>query len=74
MSGTPATGDQGADLIATKENKINVIKVKRYTGAVVNKAVQEVVAAKSYYNGDTAVVITNSTFTPSAKSLAKKIM
>lgn len=72
VSGTPATGDQGGDLIASKDNKINVIQVKRYSGVVGNKAVQEVVAARNYYNGDVAVVVTNSSFTVSAKNLAKR--
>lgn len=72
VSGTPATGDQGGDLIASKDNKVNIIQVKRYSGVVGNKAVQEVVAAKNYYNGDAAVVVTNSSFTISAKSLAKR--
>lgn len=72
VSGTPATGDQGADLIASKDGKINVIQVKRYSGTVGNKAIQEVVAARNYYNGDVAVVITNSTYTLAAKSLARR--
>ncbi len=72
VSGTPVTGDQGADLIATKDNKIYVIQAKRYSGVVGNKAIQEVVAAKSFYNGDIAVVATNSTFTLAAKTLARK--
>ncbi len=71
VSGTSATGDQGADLIATKNDKIYVIQVKRYSGTVGNKAIQEVVAAKKYYNGDVAAVATNSSFTPSAVKLAK---
>src|SRR5579862_5894216 len=72
VSGTPVTGDQGADLIALKNGKTYVVQVKRYSDAVGNKAVQEVVAAKSYYNGDIAAVITNSSFTQSAVNLAKK--
>lgn len=72
VSGTPTTGDQGADLIATKDNKIFVIQAKRYSGTVGNKAIQEVVGALSYYEGDVAVVVTNSKFTLSAKKLARK--
>mgnify|MGYP003685803023 CR=1 FL=1 len=37
-----------------------------------NKAVQEVIAAKQYYNCHKAIVITNNTFTKSAKDLARK--
>ncbi len=72
VSGTPATGDQGADLIATRDGKRIIIQAKRYEGAVGNKAVQEVTGAVSYYGGDEGWVITNSTFTPSAKALAQK--
>jgi len=72
VSGTPKTGDQGADVIATKNGKKYIIQAKRYSKPVSNKAVQEVVAAKNYYQGDFAVVVTNSTFTRSAKALAQK--
>ena len=70
--GTPTTGDQGADLIAKKDDKTIVIQAKRYEGSVGNSAVQEVTAAIRYYNGDEGWVITNSTFTQSAKELAHK--
>ena len=40
--------------------------------AVGNKAVQEVTSAVAYYRGDEGWVITNSSFTPSAKALAQK--
>lgn len=72
VSGTPKTGDQGADLIASKNNTVFVIQAKRYVSAVGNEAVQQAVAARNYYKGDVAVVITNSTFTSSAVALAKK--
>ena len=72
VSGTPKTGDQGADLIATKHGKTYVIQVKKYANPVGNAAVQEVVAARGYYNGEVGVVITNSTFTTSARALAAK--
>ena len=70
--GTPATGDQGADLIAKRNNKTIIIQAKRYQGTVGNKAVQEVIAALAYYGGDEGWVVTNSTFTPSAVELAQK--
>lgn len=69
-SGTPKTGDQGADVIASKGGKTYVIQAKRHSKPIGNKAVQEVVAARNYYKGDIGVVVTNSSFTPSAKSLA----
>jgi hypothetical protein len=72
VRGTPATGDQGADLIAKKDGRTIIIQAKRYQGAVGNKAVQEVISAVQFYGGDEGWVITNSTFTPSAKALAQK--
>jgi hypothetical protein len=72
VMGTPQTGDQGADLIAKKDGKKIVVQAKRYQGPVGNKAVQEVFSAMSFYGGDEGWVVTNSTFTPSAKALAQK--
>ena len=72
VSGTAATGDQGADLIAKKNGRTIIIQAKCYQGTVGNKAVQEVISAVAYYGGDEGWVITNSLFTPSAKALAQK--
>jgi HJR/Mrr/RecB family endonuclease len=70
--GTPATGDQGADLLAKKDGRTIVIQAKNYQGPVGNSAVQEVLAAVHFYAGDEGWVITNSTFTPAAKDLAQR--
>lgn len=67
---TKASGDQGADLIANKNNQMTVIQAKCYSGSVSNKAVQEVAASIKHYNADGGMVITNSTFTRSAIELA----
>ena len=72
VRGTPVTGDQGADLIASKAGKTVVVQAKCYNGAVGNKAVQEVVAAINFYDASEGWVITNSVFTPAAKALAQK--
>jgi HJR/Mrr/RecB family endonuclease len=72
VSGTPKTGDQGADLIAKINGKTIIIQAKRYESSVGNKAVQEVVGAINFYNGDEGWVITNSSFTKSARELAHK--
>lgn len=72
VRGTPTCGDQGADLIAKRNGKVIIIQAKRYQGPVGNKAVQEVISAITFYGGDEGWVITNSTFTPSAKALAQK--
>ena len=47
-----------------------VVLAKRYTEAVSNAAVQEVVASKAHYGCQHAIVVTNSTFTASARELA----
>ena len=72
VSATAATGDQGADIIATKGERRVIIQAKRYSGAVGNKAVQEVVGAIPFYGGTEGCVVTNSTFTPAARALAQK--
>jgi len=72
VSGTQATGDQGADILAKKDGKTIVIQAKRWEGAVGNKAVQEVIGALKFYGGDEGWVVTNSVFTSSAKALAQK--
>lgn len=72
VRGTPATGDQGADIIAKKGGRNIIIQVKRYKGTVGNKAVQEVIGALHYYNGNEGWVITNSIFSSSAIALAQK--
>jgi HJR/Mrr/RecB family endonuclease len=67
---TRLSGDQGADLIVEKDNRI-VIQAKRYSNKVNNSAIQEVIGAKKYYNAKKAMVITNYYFTKSAKELAE---
>lgn len=68
---TPASADQGADLILSKGNEKIAVQAKRYQGSVDNSAVQQVVGAKHYYHCDKSWVVTTSTFTQSAKQLAK---
>ena len=68
---TQASNDQGVDLIAQIENLKVCIKCKRYSNPVGNKAVQEVIAGKAFYNGTHAVVVSNAGFTKAAKNLAE---
>lgn len=70
---TPKTGDQGADVLILIEGVKIVIQAKKYTGVVGNAAVQEVFAAKEYYEADYAMVVTSSRYTQSAGILAGKI-
>jgi low affinity Fe/Cu permease len=69
---TKASGDQGVDLIATKGGSRIAIQAKGYANSVGNSAVQQAVAGKMYYNCDSCVVITNSSFTRGARDLADK--
>lgn len=68
---TPQTRDQGADVIIEKAGVRTAIQTKQYTGAVGNDAVQQVVAAKGFYNCQRAMCITTSVYTASAKDLAQ---
>lgn len=67
---TPATGDQGADLIARKNGASVAIQCKYYSSPVGNAAVQEVVAGKLFYGADFSVVVSSSRYTRSARELA----
>jgi restriction endonuclease Mrr len=68
---TKASGDQGIDIIAEKDDIKIGVQAKCYTGPVGNGAVQEAIAGIRFYNLDKGFVVTNSYFTPSAKELAK---
>ena len=67
---TGRSGDQGADLIATLAEERLAIQTKCYGSPVGNWAVQEVVASIAVYKAKRGMVVTNSTFTPGAVSLA----
>lgn len=69
---TKGSGDQGADVIAARDGVRIVIQCKLYASTVGNKAVQEVFAAKSFYDCDYAFVVSNSTYTPSARKVAER--
>ena len=68
---TPVTGDQGADLIAEADGCRVVIQCKFYSKPVGNKAVQEAHAALGFHAGDRAAVVSNASFTRSARQLAQ---
>jgi HJR/Mrr/RecB family endonuclease len=69
---TKSTGDQGADVIADKRGTKVVLQCKLYTGTVGNKAVQEVFAAQTFLSANFAAVVSNNSYTRSAKELAVK--
>lgn len=68
---TKQSGDQGLDVIASKNGTKIGIQAKCYSNTVGNSAVQEAVAGKSFYNCDKVIVITNNYFTPAAIELAQ---
>jgi restriction endonuclease Mrr len=71
---TPATGDQGADLLCESSGTRVVVQCKKYSQPVGNAAVQEVLAARVFYSAAFAVVVTNASFTKAAVALADKTL
>lgn len=67
---TGGSHDYGADVIAKKKGEVIVVQCKRYKKPVGIGAIQEVLGAKSYYQGTQAMVVTNSYYTQAAKNLA----
>lgn len=68
---TRGSGDQGVDILLTKEGYRIAVQAKLWKSAVSNKAVQEVFSGMTHYNTQEAWVITPSSFTQSAKDLAR---
>lgn len=71
VSLTPQTNDYGADLVLKKNGFVTVVQAKRYKNKIGNKAIQEIIGAKGYYNADSCLVITNSFYTSNANKLAQ---
>ncbi|MBR3059218.1 MAG: restriction endonuclease [Oscillospiraceae bacterium] len=69
---TKGSGDQGVDILAIKDGQKYAIQCKRYESKLSNKPIQEIIAGKSFYDCDCAVVMTNSYFTDGAVALADK--
>lgn len=68
---TKASGDQGVDVVCRRSGKVLVVQCKLYSSPVGNGAVQEVIAARDFMRADYAIVVTNATYTNSAKQLAQ---
>jgi hypothetical protein len=67
---TPGSGDQGVDVLASKDGIKYAIQCKNYASVLSNTPVQEVSAGKQFYGCHVGVVLTNSSFTPGAIQLA----
>lgn len=70
VSVTKGSGDQGVDIIATKDGIKYAIQCKNYASPLSNKPIQEVCAGKVFYGCQIGAVMTNSTFTTGAIELA----
>lgn len=71
---TKASGDSGADIVATSSEHGRVcIQCKNYAGNVGFEAVQQIYTARPLYACNTAIVITNSHFTKQAIEKARKL-
>ena len=68
---TPGSGDQGVDVVASKDGVKYAIQCKRYTSDLGNTPVQEVHAGKNLYRCHVGAVLTNRYFTRGAKELAE---
>jgi restriction system protein len=67
---TKASGDQGADVKVWRDGVDAVVQCKWYQNAVGNKAVQEIVAARTHYGVRKAIVVSKSGYTDAARELA----
>ncbi|MFC4305776.1 restriction endonuclease [Cohnella boryungensis] len=70
---TPASGDDGLDLIISRKGTKIGVQCKRYKNKVNNSAIQEAYSGKDFYDCDEALVVTNSWFTEPARNLAEKL-
>ena len=66
------SGDQGVDLIAEIYGRKVVLQCKLYSTPVGNKAVQEVLSGMKWEDAHFAAVVSNNTYTKSARQLAAK--
>lgn len=70
---TRGSGDQGVDVTAERDGIKYAIQSKYYSNPVGNNAVQEIYTGMQYYKAHIGIIMTNSTFTTSAKELAEKL-
>lgn len=67
---TKGSGDQGADIICDTNGRRLVVQCKLYSGSVGNAAVQEVIAAREFEYANSAAVVSNASYTTTARELA----
>jgi restriction system protein len=69
---TRGSGDFGADIILSRNSRRIAVQAKRWRDTVGVGAVQEVIAAKEYYQCHATWVIATARYTLQAKDLAAK--
>jgi len=69
---TRFTGDYGGDLVLRRDDVRTIVQAKRQGRPVGIKAVQEVAAARAYYDCAEAIVVSNRPYTQPARDLAEK--
>ena len=69
---TPASNDQGVDIIAEYSGGKIAVQCKRYNKTLGNSPIQEVFAGSKVYDCNAYAVMTNNYFSKGAKDLAKK--
>lgn len=67
---TKASGDQGVDVMAEINGNTVAIQCKKYSRPIGNSAVQEVSSGAKFWGAAYGVVVTNATYTRSARQLA----
>jgi len=70
---TPATGDQGVDILARRGTFYVAIQCKNLSSSVGNKAIQEVHAGAAFCGAEHAVVVSRSGYTRGANQLAQSL-
>lgn len=74
ISATKKTREQAAYIVAINENGlIMIVLCDSNLDSVENNSIKEVYSAKKQYNGHVGMIITNATFTESARQLAESL-
>lgn len=69
---TKKSGDYGIDILAKYQGESYAIQCKKYARPVGVAAIQQAYSGCQYYQCDYAIVVTNSSFTMQAQTLAEK--
>jgi HJR/Mrr/RecB family endonuclease len=68
---TALSNDFGVDLVAKRDDVTYAVQIKHYKGTLDQKPVREAVAGMAKYRCNKSMVVTNSYFTKSARTLAE---